>query len=84
MPKTKVKVSPEERILARLRAAQHDEAAGSVTVRVTYTGALADVWRSLRDAADPAGLSDSDVNGMLMMAGARQARLSIRALTKAD
>lgn len=80
---TTTKMTPEERILARLRAAQHDRAAGSVTFRVTYTGALADVWRSLREAADLAGLSDSDVNGMLLLEGAPRVRKSIRLLVKA-
>ncbi len=82
--KPKTKMTPEERILARLRAAQHDRAAGSVTFRVTYTGAMADVWRSMREDADPTGLSDSDLNGMLLLEGAPKVRKSIRLLVKAD
>ena len=78
MTKKKVKVSPGERLRSRLEAIQKDPAAGAVILRIRLTGTLADVWRSLRDAAEGTGLSDSDILGMLLIAAVRSVRQSIR------
>lgn len=74
----KPKLTRSERLRNRLKAVQKDPAAGSMTLRIRLTGALVDVWRSLRDAAESARLTDSDVMGMLLIAGSRQVRQSIR------
>ena len=80
--KTKTKPTRNERLRNRLKAIQKDPDAGSITLRIRLTGALVDVWRSLRDAAEGTRLSDSDVLGMLLIAGSRQVRQSIRILEK--
>ena len=71
-----------ERLRSRLDASQKDPAAGAVILRIRLTGALADVWRTLRDAAEGTGLSDSDILGKLLIAAVRTVRQSLRRLLR--
>ena len=76
------KMTRVEYLRKKLKTAQQDPASGVINLNIRLTGVLADVWRSLRAAADGLGLSDSDLLGMLLSAAVRLVRANLRSLLR--
>lgn len=76
------KLTAKERMRKKLDRVQDDRAPGSITLRVRLTGALADIWRSLRDAAEGLGYSDADLIGMLLRAAVWPVRQLLRRMQR--
>ena len=69
MRPAKKDLTPKNKLLKRLASAQNGAAAGTITMQIVLTGAFADAWRSLREAAEGLGLSDADLFGYMMLGG---------------
>jgi len=72
------KLTAHERLRKKLDRVQDTSAPGSITLRIRLTGALADAWRSLRDAAEGLDLSDSDLLGKLLLTAVKSVRRALR------
>jgi hypothetical protein len=79
---TKPTLTAQERMQKKLERVQDSKAPGSITLRIRLTGALADAWRSLRDASVGLDLSDSDLLGMLLFAAVRSVRSALRLMQR--
>ena len=80
--RTRPKLTTLERLRKKLKRSQDASAPGSITLRIRLTGALADVWRSLRVAAEGLDLSDSDLLGKLLLAAVRPVRCALRLMQR--
>jgi len=74
------KVTKADRLAAKIAANLSGASGGQITVRATLTGALADVWRSIKSEGDRIGLDDQGLVAALLDVGGSTLRQALKAV----